>query len=243
MILRIFSTIGVGCGIIVLTLLMSELIGLGTLIYSNTSFPKYWQGRAKQDGELLYIAIGDSAAVGLGASQAANGYVGLIAANIEASTGRSVRIINLAVSGATIQDALRDQLPQLKQYDPDLVTVEIGANDMKSYRAITFRKQLESLMQALPPGKSTVSTIPVFGMRQRSSDQAAQAANIIIQELGDKYRIPIAPLYQTLLPHQSVKIYASDFFHPNNRGYRLWAEAFKKTVPGIVGTRIFTEDF
>lgn len=212
-------------GLIVLILVMSELIGLGYLWYGLRSYSNYWQDRAKQPGDFIYIALGDSAAQGIGASRPANGYVGLIAANIEKTTGRKVRVINLSVSGAKVEDALRDQVPQLANYRPDLLTAEIGANDMRNYNAKAFRQSYEKFLQALPPGKSIVADMPYFGGRPDST-RHAQEANKIIAELTDTYNTPTAQLYNSLSIQQSPRIYASDFFHPNNRGYRIWYTAF-----------------
>ena len=40
----------------------------------------HWRGRGKaQAGSLLYVALGDSAALGIGASSPAAGYVGILA--------------------------------------------------------------------------------------------------------------------------------------------------------------------
>jgi acyl-CoA thioesterase-1 len=52
----------------------------------------YWRERAKRDGDLLYVALGDSAAQGIGASRPDRGYVGLLARRISRRTGRRVRV-------------------------------------------------------------------------------------------------------------------------------------------------------
>lgn len=217
-------------GLIILMLITTELIGLAYLWYGLKTYPAYWQGRANQPGEFLYVALGDSAAQSVGASKPANGYVGLIAANIEKTTGKKVRVINLSRSGATLADALRDQTPQLNNYRADLVTAEIGANDMKNYNPETFRRQYEQFLQALPPGKSVVSDTPYFGGRP-NHNRNARDANITIKQLAAQYQVPRAKLFDSLSRRQSPLIYASDFFHPNNRGYQVWHDAFWTVIP------------
>jgi acyl-CoA thioesterase-1 len=220
-------------GLIILVVIVAELIGLAYLWYGLKTYPAYWQGRANQPGEFLYVALGDSAAQGVGASKPANGYVGLIAANIEKTTGKKVRVINLSKSGATLADALRDQTPQLDNYRADLVTVEVGANDMKNYNPETFRQQYEQLLQALPPGKSVASDMPYFGGRPNHT-RNARDANITIKQLAEQYQIPQAELFDNLSRHQSPLIYASDLFHPNNRGYKIWHDAFWADVQQMI---------
>lgn len=220
-------------GLIVLILITTELIGLAYLWYGLKTYPAYWHGRANQPGEFLYVALGDSAAQGVGASKPTHGYVGLIAANIEKTTGKKVRVINLSKSGATLTDALRDQTPQLNNYRADLVTAEIGANDMKNYNPETFRQQYEQFLQALPPGKSVVSDMPYFGGRP-NHNRNARDANITIKQLTEQYQIPRAELFDNLSRQQSPLIYASDLFHPNNRGYRIWHQAFQEPINQLI---------
>jgi len=221
------------CGVVVLTLTVSQLIGLGYLWYGLKSYSAYWQNRSNQSGEFLYVALGDSAAQGIGASRPANGYVGLIAAHVEKTTGKKVRVVNLSVSGAKIEDALREQIPELAGYQPDLVTAEIGANNMRNYNPEAFEQSYERFLQALPAGKSVVADMPYFGGRPAST-RNAQDANKIISRLTSHYDIPTAKLYDGLSAQQSPLIYASDFFHPNNRGYRIWYQAFRPAVDDII---------
>src|SRR5918995_2824211 len=57
---------------------------------------KWWRDHAAADGELLYVAVGDSAAQGIGASRPDRSYVGVLADDLRAATGRSVRVVNLS---------------------------------------------------------------------------------------------------------------------------------------------------
>jgi acyl-CoA thioesterase-1 len=204
-------------------------IGLLMLHWSVNDYANYWRGRANEQGDFLYVALGDSAAQGIGASKPENGYVGRLAANIEQTTGRKVRIINLSRTGATLEDVLRDQAPELATIEPDLVSVEIGANDMKHYNPEQFRQGYERFVQSLPPGKSVIADMPYFGSRPNLNRNARDASRTIHQ-LGQQYQLPVANLYTSLESRQSPWIYASDLFHPNNRGYRIWEEAFWTAV-------------
>lgn len=222
-----------------LVLAISQLVGVAILRYNVSSFAEYWRGRANQPGDFIYVAMGDSAAQAIGASQPENGYVGLLAKRIEAETGRQVRVINISVTGARLSDALRDQVPQLAKYDADLVTAEIGANDMLDYDPLRFRQEYDAFLGALPPGRSVVSNMPFFGGRD-SVNRSARQASWIISGLAAQYNLPVANLYGALRDRQSPLIYASDLFHPNNRGYRIWDEAFWPAVQPVVNARQFT---
>lgn len=72
-----------------------ELVGLTRSVEARA---EYWSVPRGEPGELLYVALGDSAAQGIGASSPETGYVGVLAARLRASTGRSVEVVNLSRS-------------------------------------------------------------------------------------------------------------------------------------------------
>ena len=99
---------------------------------------------SRSDAPSTYLALGDSVAAGVGASDPeTRGYVpvlaGLLDDRLGCDGGRPpgcpVRERNLAVAGATTGSLLRDQLPRaltLIETAPDvrLVTVTVGGNDV-----------------------------------------------------------------------------------------------------------------
>jgi lysophospholipase L1-like esterase len=222
----------VGLAVVVAVMIVVEVIALLMLRNDLRSFTRYWQERAGQTSqgegeEFVYVALGDSAAQGIGASAPEKGYVGLLAEAIGRETGRPVRVVNLSVSGAKIQDLLDRQLPQLQRYQPDLITMEIGANDIRGYQSATFRREFQQVLDALPADRTVVSTMPFFGGRIRTEDKAYLASEGI-QELAKAKGFSVAELYVALEKSHDQRewIYAADFFHPNDKGYRIWYEAF-----------------
>lgn len=188
---------------------------------------RWWKEQGSKRGELLYVALGDSAAQGVGASRPGRGYVGLVAKHLRDRTGRTVRVVNLSVSGARLRDALDIQLPALKELAPDIVTVAVGANDIAAFDRQRFQRELSRLYDSLPPG-TIVAEVPSFylGSRERN----ARVANVIVHRLAARHRFAVAPLHARTRRQTAVKYalnqVAADFFHPNDRGYRVWASAF-----------------
>ncbi|WP_241977596.1 SGNH/GDSL hydrolase family protein [Cryobacterium cheniae] len=186
----------------------------------------WWRTRAKDKGELLYVVIGDSAAQGIGASSPHRGYVGILTDHIRLATGRSVRVVNLSVSGATVELAVRDQLPNFVKLTPDIVTVAIGANDIALWDAVVFESGIRQIFQALPP-HALVAELPCFHLPR--NERMVAVANRIIRQVAAEHRLTVVPLHATTkrLGLRSVATHvAGDLFHPNNRGYRAWADAF-----------------
>lgn len=202
-----------------------ELIALIWLYFSVGAYMAFWADKAKQEGEFTYMALGDSAAQGIGASSPLRGYVGLLASRLEQATGKKVRIINLSTTGAKIDDVLRDQIPKAKAINADYVTIEIGANDVKEFNAVLFEQQFEELLKLLP--KDTyVSNLPLFNSRPGST-KPARAASKIIERLMKKYPdLRFVDLEKQTSENQSVFGFAPDLFHPNNLSYKNWADAF-----------------
>lgn len=198
---------------------------------------KWWRDLAKTKGELLYVAIGDSAAQGIGASAPHRGYVGLLAEHIRQQTGRTVRVINLSVSGATVALAVRDQLPRFLKLKPDLVTVAIGANDIALWDPVTFETNIRHLFATLPPF-AIVADLPCFHLPH--NERKVAAANRIVRLVAADQGLTVAPLH-AITKRQGLRSVATqvanDMFHPNDRGYRVWADAFLPAVTADVSRR------
>ena len=159
------------------------LEGRRTINRHVDDYRAHWGQRPEAaEGQLRYVALGDSAAQGVGATAVTRGYVPRIAERLRTASGRDVRVTNLSVSGATSDDVVRDQLPQFAElgFVPDLVTLDIGGNDViyPGHNAATFERSLDQILAALPAG-SFVADVPWFmvpvlaGQSQRMSVLAA----------------------------------------------------------------------
>ena len=209
-------------------LIILEVLGLLLLETSIARYAHYWKQTAQQSGTYTYVALGDSVAQGVGTTRIDFAYVNLIAQRVHEATGKTVRIINLSVSGAKVQDVIDKQLPQLKNYHPDLVTLDIGGNDISSFNGEKFSNQFDQLAAQLPPG-SFVATIPFFGGRVQSSKDAPHASSIIRQTVN-RYGLNLVNLQSETQTRQSPLNYSFDYFHPSNQGHKIWRDAFMKAI-------------
>lgn len=198
----------------------------------------WWLAARKKSGDLLYVAVGDSAAQGIGASKPHRGYVGLIADHLRQTTGRTVRVVNLSSSGARLREAIADQLPALRSLThdgtvtPDVVTVAIGANDIAEFDRDRFERELRVLYDGLPQ-HSLVADVPAFYFGR--AERNARIANEVVHRVAHEHGFEIAPLYARTRRQTGAKTalrdVAADFFHPNDRGYVVWASAFLPLLP------------
>jgi lysophospholipase L1-like esterase len=199
----------------------------------NDSIPvnsDWWREQRAREGDLLYVALGDSAAQGIGASRPGRSYVGQLATRLRETTGRTVRVVNLAVSGATVGLALRDQLPRLRALDPDILTVSVGANDVADWDPARFEREYRELLAALPD-HAIVADLPSFYVLP--GRRAVAEGNRIIERLAAERGLRVVDLHRRT--HRQggwgmTTQFAGDLFHPNDRGYRVWADAFWPAV-------------
>ena len=191
----------------------------------------YWGERGAADPEaVLYVVLGDSAALGLGASTPQRGYVGIVASEIARITGRRVRVRNLAIDGATCAVVLADELHRIPKAEALVCTLDVGANDIWSFAPARFRDEFDRICAALPAG-AIVADLPSFS--PLPVGRRVDAANRIVREVVAAHGLTLAPLNATTRaggPVKALRNAAGDLFHPNDRGHRVWAEAFLPAV-------------
>lgn len=190
---------------------------------SILTYRDYWAERAERQGELCYVALGDSLAQGVGASDPELGYVGLVARDLAARTGRRVRVVNLSVTGVRLAGVVGGQLPMLADLSPDLVTVAVGANDAGRTAPDAFGEQFARLCRALPDG-ALVADIPDFQSGPRRGAAAALSA-IARSVVAARPMLTLVPL-EAATAHLRLRDYSADLFHPSDAGYRRYANAF-----------------
>lgn len=185
----------------------------------------FWAEPRGESGGLVYVALGDSVAQGLGARVPAKGYVGLLAERLRKSG--PVQVVNLSASGARIHDVLDDQLPRLRALDRvDVVTLDIGGNDVRRYDPVRFEREITALLASVPAG-TIVADLPYFMHGHWERD--ALVAGRLVREAALAAGLSVVPMHAALQGRGWVGMfrdYAADFFHPNDRGHRVWADAF-----------------
>lgn len=201
----------------------------------------YWA--RPQTGTLTYVALGDSAGVGVGVDDPQHGYVGLIAERLAQTTGQAVRTVNLSVSGARAHDVLDTQVSQLSAVPtPDVLTCVVGGNDV-AWAPIFRTRDFAATMQAITtrlPERSVVGLVPYFvhwpyQARARRANEAIGAA----AEAGGHGVADIHAATKNLSLAGYLRTFAGDRFHPNEHGHTLWAEAiWEHLIPEPRGSTI-----
>jgi lysophospholipase L1-like esterase len=185
------------------------------------------------------VWLGDSTAVGEGASSAA----GAVPSQVQDGLGRpDAALTVLAVSGARVAGVLAEQVPHVAGLHPDLVLISVGANDTIHFTGRgAFRHTYEQLVRALPPGVPVVllgvpdmGAIARFaqplramaGRRGRNLDaevrRVAAATGAVYADIAG----PTGPAFR----RYPGRYFAADDFHPSDAGYGLWADAVGRVL-------------
>ncbi|GAC1601797.1 MAG: hypothetical protein NVS3B21_29620 [Acidimicrobiales bacterium] len=168
----------------------------------------------------LWVALGDSTAQGIGASERSRGYVLEVLSRLRAQRNPEWQVVNLSRTGARVTDVLGDQLTAMAQIRPAaLVTCAIGANDLLPGRGRILVASIQQLAEALPPG-ALLATLP-----QGLSRARAEEVNGTIRVVAAARGLIVVDLWARTGPPWKDK-YAGDMFHPNDRGYEDWVSAF-----------------
>jgi lysophospholipase L1-like esterase len=197
------------------------------------------------DNHPLRLAwLGDSTGAGIGASGEDAAVVTLVAREL----GRSVELRVLAQSGARIADVLGEQLPRLPRVDADVVVLAVGGNDVThltsgSLFAARYDLVLEALRRIGPAqivsvGIGDFGTVPRIPQPLRAIvEWRGRALDELIRDATARHDVPYVDLYGETGPVFGVspgRYYAPDGFHPNDLGYREWADAILEVLRPLV---------
>ncbi len=226
----------VGVALVLLVLLVAGwwTVQVVRVVRSVEIHATYWSQPRGEPGGLVYVALGDSAAQGIGAHGPEAGYVGLIAERLRNATGLPVRVVNLSVSGARVGDVVNDQLPALDGQCADLITIGVGGNDIREYDASTFADDVTALTAALP-ADAVIADLPYFMHGQWEAD--ARQGNVALRQAAGAAGLTVAPLYDTIRDQGWAAMftdYAADWFHPDDDGHAVWAQAFWTAVEPMI---------
>lgn len=188
---------------------------------------------AKTPTVLHYLVLGDSTAVAEGGT-----YDHGIARQTARHLARShfVEMKNLAVSGARVNDVLREQLPRIGGFQPDVVLLDVGANDVIHLTtARSAERDLHAIIAALRQrscdvrivvtGSADMSTPPRIPRVLRwLAARRTRALNRVFVRAVERESLAFAAIAAETGPlfRRDRSLFHADRFHPNDRGYATW---------------------
>lgn len=197
----------------------------------------------KHKGEnLIYSPIGDSLALGQGATAEAKKYTALLSKMIESKMGYDVHLAKgITAGGKGLKDAGIPNLQKVINEEPDLVTIEFGTNDLNPDKEETYlppQEFQEKLQHVIDKLNSELPKPPkIILVTTWNSGGSSITYDEIIERVGEVNNIPIANIQQswqnrndTFGPanYNDFMNIPSDNWHPNDHGYQLVAEMIFK---------------
>jgi lysophospholipase L1-like esterase len=195
------------------------------------------------DRPLRYVALGDSYTEGARVRVQDNWPNQLVRA-LDGDVPMVVAA-NIAASGKTSQDVIDEQLWELRSLDPEVVSLQIGVNDViapdigpEEYRA-NIALVLDALLALLPPERIFVVTTPDYTRTPRGADygdpgvQRAAIAEVngILAEAASSRGIrviDIAPISDRVADDPSLL--TADGLHPSAKQFAGWVELIAPVV-------------
>lgn len=124
---------------------------------------------------------------------------------------------------------------------PKLVVMMIGTNNTGSCSAPDIARGIEAIVaefnKRLP--QSQILLLGVFPRGEKPGPQREKIAEInsIIAKLNGTHNVTFLDIGPKFLTPEGLitKDIMPDFLHPNEKGYRIWAEAIEPTVKKLLG--------
>jgi acyl-CoA thioesterase-1 len=198
----------------------------------------------------LYVAVGASETTGVGSDQPLrDGWTRIL--HRTALPPGSIHV-NMGIPGATVAQAMAEEVPDTVQARPNLVTVWLNVNDLT--RGVTpaeYERQLEALVRALRGGGRVrvlvantppLDQLPAYragriltGLPSPEAVEALVAAyNAAIARVVERQGALLVDLHAAGMAHRAAGTEGSyispDGFHPNNAGHAKVAEVFAEVL-------------
>lgn len=202
-----------------------------------------YRGRAikveRATGEKRILILGDSTAVGTGASRSEDTIAGRLARDFP-----NAAIINRGVNGAVTAD-IGKQLQGAGEGKFNVVIISVGGNDAVHF---TGRHEMQSALQAsLKQAKeisnhrvllliyNNIASAPIFPafIRWRLR-RSADTMQLVFRKVAEEEQVPCIDLFSqgndNPFLREPRKFFAPDGIHPSSEGYRLWYNRMWRTL-------------
>jgi acyl-CoA thioesterase I len=235
-------------GALLLMALLVSLAVVGCGGSTSASQPSAGVASPTARPSVVYVAMGASDAVGVGASDPnTKAYVPLLIAHLP----RNASVLNLGVNGYTVAQALESELPQALSDAPTLVTVWLVGNDFRRCTPLAdYQRSLDALLgqleshthaQVFVGNVPDMSLLPAIrngssglgaclsGLRPAQIRALAVQWNTAIATVVAKHHQVLVDLFNSTLAAHPEYI-SRDGFHPSDAGYRVLADLFWQQI-------------
>ena len=209
------------------------------------------------EGPLTYVSLGDSLAVGVGASDPRErGYAPLYRDFLEEQTGREVRLVQLGISGETTGSFINAPESQLDRAETTLrenpgaaVTLSIGANDLlrkangtdaeREAALVRYAENLDYILRTLKGASDPAPEITVLAIYNPApgsfTDEWAGRLNGEVRAVARRNGARVAAADMAFGGHEAEYSHYDQYswdIHPTDAGYEVLAQTFAEATEG-----------
>lgn len=185
----------------ILLVCLGTLLGLGPL------------DAARAEPRPVILVLGDSLSAGYGLD-AGQGWVHLLEQKLKSQDMRH-EVVNASISGETTAGGLARLPALLQRHRPDVVLVELGAND--GLRALPVRTMRSNLEQIVDKSARAGATSVLFEMRipENYGPEYTVAFTRAFTDVAKARSVPLVPFWLATIATDNSRWFQDDGIHPN----------------------------
>lgn len=160
---------------------------------------------------------------------------------LQQSLGDDFKIINGSISGETTQGGLSRISTALKTHKPDLIVLELGAND--GLRGIPPQVTKNNLKQMILQSKQAKAEVVLFGMKIPPNYGPIYSERFEAQfaELADDYELPFIPFFLENII-RDANYFQADRLHPTAEAQPIILDSILPTLKDALGLEVDNND-
>lgn len=211
-------------GITLLGLIRSTLMYFGLLFLISTTSTTFATEKSMQ--KILVWGDSLSAAYGIPVEK---GWVSLL----ETKLGNDFEIINGSISGETTQGGLSRLSKALTTYNPDLIILELGAND--GLRGFPPQVTKRNLRQMIEQSKQANAKVMLMGMKIPPNYGVAYSNRFeaLFNDLAIEYKLPFIPFFLEDVI-EDLSFFQKDELHPTAEAQPIILETIFLTLKDVL---------
>jgi acyl-CoA thioesterase-1 len=189
-------------------------------------------------GAIRYLSLGDSLTQGVGAVNEQTGAFPALLAEKWRGEGCEVELQNAGISGYTAEQVLNEQVPQIAEFQPTLITFQAGGNDLVMGVTIDdYRKNVQAVLDAATGSGARVIVLAQnewfrapSGQGYITPDQRDAFDGVLIEEAQSRGAefVDMRPIYKQ---QADDNLWVEDGIHPTPEAYETWATELAGAVP------------
>lgn len=148
----------------------------------------------------------------------------------------NIDVINAGIPGDTTCGALNRLEAHILKYQPNLVVVFFGANDVSNVMGVRiedYMRNLQEIVQAIGPSKTILIGPPFADQRIYDKERPLvqiKAFNQAVQKIAQDYQVAYINLLDKMLESDALTYLQEDGLHFSRKGYQLLGHLINEEI-------------